>query len=83
MLFGILTLGIGIGDGIGYVWVPSGDDRGRVWMDEYMDGKNLDVGSIACRLSLGYMHSIVTCDLMFLLSAHEVSSACVLSLNSR
>ena len=52
LLFGILTLGIGIGDGIGYVWVPSGDDRGRVWMDIWK-GKILDVGSIACRLFSG------------------------------
>jgi len=38
-----------------------GDDRGRVWMDIWK-GKILDVGSIACRSSLDYMHSIVIFD---------------------
>ena len=53
-----------------------------MWMDIWK-GKILDVGSIACRMSLDYMHSIVTCDLMFLLSAHEVPAAGVSSLDSR
>ena len=79
MLFGILTLGIGNGNGI---WVTVGM-IGEGCVDGYMEGKILDVGSIACRSSLIICIVSLYLDHIFLCHAPSLPSASVSSLDSR